>query len=86
MGEAFGIWGVLERAQAKHRVPLLVCDCGEPGCWPLMATVEVTDHEVVWRDFRQPHREKWDYTALGPFTFDRAEYARALDQARSDAK
>lgn len=35
---------------------LLACTCGELGCWPLLARVEVTDHEVRWLDFEQPRR------------------------------
>lgn len=82
LGEADGIWGVLEHEQGPHRVPLLLCDCGEPGCWPLLASIEVTADHVTWRDFRQPHRPNWDYSRLGPFSFDKTQYLAALEDAR----
>ena len=86
LGEAHGIWAVLEASQAPHRVPLLLCECGEPGCWPLVATIEVREDRVIWRDFRQPHRKQWDYSKLGPFSFDRSQYVGALREARSDSR
>ena len=57
---------------------LLVCECGEPGCWPLEARIVVTDESVTWTDFRQPHRPTWDYSQFGPFVFNRAQYESAL--------
>ncbi len=84
LGEASGIWKLLEANQGK-RVPLLLCECGEPGCWPLMATIEVSAEHVTWSDFRQPHRKGWDHSKLGPFTFDRAQYLGALEAARHSA-
>lgn len=81
LGQATGIWRVLEASQGE-RVPVLVCDCGEPGCWPLMATIEITADRVTWSDFRQPHRRDWDHSRLGPFSFDKAQYFTALEDAR----
>jgi hypothetical protein len=57
------------------------CTCGDYGCWPLCVQVEVTPEHVVWRDFRNGHRQNWDLSALGPFVFSRADYERALRQA-----
>lgn len=57
---------------------LMGCPCGEWGCWPLTARVEVTDVTVRWHDFRTGHRD-WDLSELGPFTFDRARYEAALE-------
>jgi hypothetical protein len=76
VGRPSGIWAVLEAAQGAGRIPLLVCECGEAGCWPLMTTLEITNESVFWRDFRQPHRRSWDYKKLGPFTFARTQYPR----------
>ena len=59
---------------------LLGCTCGEPGCWPLTARIQVTDTTVTWNDFRNGHRP-WDLSALGPFAFDRREYEDALARA-----
>lgn len=63
------------------QVPVLGCNCGEQGCWPLLAHVAVDDETVTWSGFRQPHRPGWDYSGFGPFVFDRAEYERAVDAA-----
>jgi len=56
---------------------LLGCECGEWGCWPLTAKVEVTDALVTWSGFRNGHRD-WDLSGLGPYVFDRDQYERAL--------
>lgn len=56
---------------------LLGCGCGEWGCWPLTARVEVGTDRVVWSHFRQGHRD-WDLGDLGPFRFERAQYEAAL--------
>ena len=60
------------------RVALLGCECGEAGCWPLLARVEATGEYVTWSEFAQPHRAQWRHDSLGPFTFDRAQYESAL--------
>lgn len=61
---------------------LLGCDCGEPGCWPLMARVEASSTEVRWGDFEQPHRRgRWSHHALGPIVFDRGLYEKTLAEA-----
>ena len=57
---------------------LLGCDCGEPGCWPLMARVEATADHVTWSHFEQPYRStSWRYDDLR-FIFDRRQYEAAL--------
>jgi hypothetical protein len=65
----------------RDKTVLLGCDCGEPGCWPLMARVEVEGETVVWRDFQQPHRDAWSYGDFGPLRFERAQYEAALADA-----
>jgi hypothetical protein len=62
----------------EGKTALLGCGCGEVGCSPLMARITVTDETVTWDDFEQPTRPSWDYDDFGPFTFDRAQYERAL--------
>ena len=56
---------------------LLGCGCGEWGCWPLTAVVEVDDEQVRWSEFRNGHRD-WDLRGLGPFVFERSQYVAAL--------
>lgn len=71
----------LEKHTAPNRVALFTCICGEVGCWPLVASIDVEEDCVVWRDFRQPFREDWRYEALGSFTFARDAYETALGSA-----
>ena len=61
-----------------EKIQLLGCGCGEVGCSPLLARVTVTDDTVTWDEFEQPTRPEWDYDGLGPFTFERSQYERAL--------
>lgn len=71
--------------------PLLVCECGEPGCWPLLADVRLTPAHVVWSQFEQPHRDEesgagqWRYEGLGPFVFLRRDCDQGLSEAVQDA-
>jgi hypothetical protein len=70
-------------SSSDRRVDLLGCgSCGEAGCWPLEARIDVDDGAVTWRAFRQPHRPDRDYSGLGPFRFDAAAYRTALTAAR----
>jgi hypothetical protein len=67
---------------APGRACLLGCgDCGEVGCWPLEASIVVDEQTVAWLDFAQPFRQERDYSAFGPFVFDRAQYAQAVREA-----
>ncbi len=60
------------------KIAVLACECGELGCWPLECRVSIDGDTVTWSDFEQPHRETRDYTAFGPFRFDRHMYEEAL--------
>lgn len=60
------------------KTPVLGCECGEWGCWPLMARITATADLVTWDAFEQPHRKTRDYVAFGPFQFDRRQYDDAL--------
>ena len=79
LGEAVHSW-----SDGPGRIYLLSCTCGTPECWPLSARVEVRKHEIIWSDFRQPHRGpesppgQWRYEGFGPFVFDRRSYEQAL--------
>lgn len=57
---------------------LLGCNCGDWGCWPLVADVGVSEHSVTWSRFRNGHRAVWDLKDLGPFIFTREQYEAAL--------
>ena len=60
------------------KTPVLGCECGEWGCWPLMTQITVAANHVTWDSFEQPHRKTRDYTAFGPFHFDPRQYDDAL--------
>lgn len=62
---------------------LLTCECFEDGCWSLLGECKDTGDEVVWRNFRQNHRDKWDYAALGEFHFDKRQYNNELVKLKS---
>ncbi|CAL9675772.1 hypothetical protein SUDANB15_07750 (plasmid) [Streptomyces sp. enrichment culture] len=60
------------------KTPVLGCECGEWGCWPLMARITATADLVTWDAFEQPHRKSRDHAAFGPFRSDRHPYDDAL--------
>ncbi|NMO56075.1 hypothetical protein HH310_33465 [Actinoplanes sp. TBRC 11911] len=60
------------------KTAVLGCECGEWGCWPLMTSITVTDDQVTWNAFEQPHRQARDYPGFGPFQFGRRQYDEAL--------
>ena len=72
-------WG-----QSKCKTALLECECGCPGCWPLLCKIEIGNDEVKWTEFEQPHRGPdsaasfWDYSFFGGFTFSKDQYLGAL--------
>ncbi|GAA2714164.1 hypothetical protein [Actinoplanes palleronii] len=33
------------------KTPVLACECGEWGCWPLKTSITVTDDHVTWDAF-----------------------------------
>ncbi|MGW6575597.1 hypothetical protein ACWGAN_26015 [Streptomyces sp. NPDC054945] len=57
---------------------LMSCACGIDACWPLLATVDVTESEVTWSGFHQIHRPHWGELPLGPYVFSRPAYEEAL--------
>jgi hypothetical protein len=59
-------------------IPVLGCECGEWGCWPLLARISVCPDGVTWDEFAQPRRPVRDYSGLGPFHFTRDQYEDAL--------
>jgi hypothetical protein len=59
---------------------ILGCECWEVGCWPLQCRIQAEGNEVVWDQFRQPHRDVRDYSEFGPFIFDGTQYRNALSE------
>lgn len=80
-------WGEASSRLYKYgdKIQLLECECGEPGCWPLICRITVRDEVVSWSDFEQPHRSRsrsqsvWSYEGFGPFLFRKQQYEIALD-------
>jgi len=66
---------------------LLGCSCGNIDDGPFFGTLLVTDDHVTWRDFKNPLAGglDWDYSDLGPFVFDRAQYEQAITDAVTEA-
>ncbi|MEC0129145.1 hypothetical protein [Paenibacillus pabuli] len=68
------------------KTQILGCDCGEPGCWPLLIKISVSDEIIVWSDFEQPYRNEdsaggyWDYSNLKPFVFHRKQYEEQIKE------
>ena len=80
-GAAEQQWYGLGRHPApRGRAWVLACDCHEAGCWPFEVAIDVDATTVTWHDLAQPFHPEWDYSALGAFTFDRAQYDDAVRQ------
>jgi hypothetical protein len=64
------------------KTPILGCECGELGCWPMLVRIVVAETTVTWTDFEQGHRNReedgWSYDGMDPFVFDRQQYISAL--------
>ena len=57
---------------------LLGCSCGEVGCDPFEAQIDVDDDHVTWSSFTRDLSSVSKYTGFGPFVFDRAQYEAAV--------
>jgi len=77
-GDAAHQWYGRGRTPAGGHAWVLACDCHEAACWPFEVTVDAGATTVAWRDLTQPFRPEWDYSGLGAFTFDRAQYDEAV--------
>ncbi|RUT46595.1 hypothetical protein EJP82_12155 [Paenibacillus anaericanus] len=66
------------------KTQILGCNCGEPGCWPLVVKITVKDQHIIWSDFEQPHRSEeseggfWNYSQVAPLEFNRKVYEEQL--------
>jgi hypothetical protein len=76
----------LARARATYAAPrttvLLCADCNDPACWSLQTVIDRDGTVVRWSQFTNPLHPDWDYTALGPFEFDREQYEAAIADIR----
>jgi hypothetical protein len=60
---------------------LVGCECGDVGCWPLLARIERRGAHIVWDSFAQPHRPMRDYSQFGPFVFEATRYRATVREA-----
>jgi len=60
------------------KISILECECGCEGCWPLIADVNVAEHQIEWCNFQQVHRDNWNFPDDFRFTFDRTQMEDAL--------
>jgi hypothetical protein len=72
---------------------VLTCTCHEDWCNSILAKINVDSQTITWRDFTSvlygEESRSWggrpiDYSALGPFVFDRKQYLEALDMLALD--
>lgn len=69
-----------------ERLQVLGCECGDPGCWPLVCRIQLRNDQIEWSDFCQAQRSghnslpEWSYADFGPFVFNREAYERALQE------
>lgn len=69
-----------ESTRLDKKTPILICTCLNGGCWDLVANIESTNKEIIWKDFEQIHRKNWNYDELGIFSFDIKQYENALKE------
>jgi hypothetical protein len=62
----------------SDKTVLLICECGESGCWPLVVRITSNPGTIEWSDFEQPHRPNWVYDERCMFVFDRTQYEDAI--------
>jgi hypothetical protein len=75
-------WRRILASGGDPHMKLLGCGCGDPDCSYTTARVEVAGDTVVWSDFWGTSRARGSqsgrYEEIGPFRFDRGQYAAAL--------
>jgi hypothetical protein len=45
-------------------------------------TVTKKDKLITWGNFKQTHRENWDYSEIEEFKFEEIEYQKALEELK----
>jgi hypothetical protein len=67
-----------ERLAWRGKTEVLGCQCGTMGCESFIARISVTDSLVIWDSFESAGDPSRDYSAVGPFRFERKQYGDAL--------
>jgi len=66
------------------RTCFYVCpECGDIGCGAITAKIEMTDKNIIWKDFGYENNysepDLTDYKEIGPFTFDKKQYCETIE-------
>lgn len=79
--------GLVKPQLKTERTSFYVCpECGDIGCGAITAKIEVKDNVVIWKDFgyendlEEPNLS--DYKKIGPYRFDKTEYAKTLEEIK----
>lgn len=67
-----------DNRKLNEKTPILICDCLWDGCWDVVVDIELIDKKIIWKNFEQIHRENWNYSELGAFSFDKIQFEKAL--------
>jgi len=65
-------------------ITLYDCECGGPGCWPILVKIVAGPKTVKWTQFRHPRQRfphedgPWNDFAVQPFEFERQKYEAEL--------
>jgi hypothetical protein len=82
------------QASSSHSCTISVCNCGQPACSSVGATVVYSDDTVTWKDFTGLHEKpKYAYhpydearTPCQPMVFQRAQYEAEITKIRGAIK
>jgi hypothetical protein len=61
----------------REGVPILVCDCGQAGCWALDADIYIQEETVLWACLSSTLSRRYadaDYKSIDPLVFERQAY------------
>src|SRR3954453_23994183 len=78
-GQFLGGSGTWLYKEGEGKKALLSCNWRGVGCSPLLARGRGNGETRPWDQVEAPHRADWDYDGFS-FTFERAQYERALLQ------
>ncbi|WP_020603856.1 hypothetical protein [Spirosoma spitsbergense] len=79
--------GLIPPELTTGRTSFYVCpECGDIGCGAITAKIEVTEKQVIWKEFgyetnySAPDLSR--YQEVGPFIFERTVYAKTFEKLR----
>lgn len=91
-GDDFGgltpdVFLTLKYRDEPSRRRLFGCCCGDPDCSWVTVDMKAEGGAVVWRNVMSSRPDQEEQLAsLGPFTFDRVQFAAALEQLQSESQ